>query len=438
MAAARLILLAAATGLAEAGKSGFVPACIARECSAEAKALAGDAYTHALGKCASDNLGPCAPKAWECLGDPACRSVVSCAPSVLDTCRADIWKMMTDPVERERLMCIANCNKAGKTDPICVLKCGKDAVACLTDPTCRHAAECLPQVLRNCTADGFKCVFGKSDVCRENLKCLGHGLGECADPAVNMLTDSRIADFVSCAGSKCPQPEGIGISAAPVAKTMDVSALLGKMSMNATGVASQLLCVAEKCGSRVVQLLEGQNVKDLRHCADKAGVTQLCSSVWKCLGDRPCAGALHCWGEPLRRCKDSAWHLLTDAETRQGLTKNVECLQQCRVKHAGDFTSGAFCVLDECSEDLLKCRANSDCWDAVQCLPHAADSCAMGTLDAYTHQPLFQDSVKCLGRSLESCGRTAVSLLQDPDVAQAVSCAAQCTHQPGEGMELMV
>lgn len=360
--------------------------------------------------------------------------MLSCAPTVLDTCRADIWKMMTDPVERERLMCISNCNKNGKTDPICVLKCGKDAVACLMDPTCRHAAECVPKVLAKCTVDGFKCVFGPSSVCRENLKCLGHGLGECADPAVNMLTDSRIADFVSCAGNKCPRPERTAILKNSVAKALAADLSLGK-SLNATGVASQLLCVAKKCGSKVVRLLEGQELKDLRHCAEPE--MQLCSSVWKCLADRRCAEALRCWSEPLMRCRDSAWHLLTDAKTRQGLTRNVECLQGCRKKHAGDFTSGAFCVLDECSQDLLKCQANSDCRDAVKCLPHATDSCAMSTLDAYTHQPLFQDSVKCLGRSLESCGRRAVSLLQDPDVAQAVSCAAQCTHQPN-GVEVVV
>jgi len=291
-------------------------------------------------------------------------------------------------------------------------------------------------VLSTCSVDGFKCVFGASSVCRENLKCLGHGLGECAEPAVNMLTDRRIADFVSCAGSKCPRPERAAILEKSVANALEAGASLDKKSLNATGVASQLLCVAKKCGSKVVRLLEGQELKDLRHCADPQ--TQLCSSVWTCLGDTRCADALHCWSEPLMRCRDSAWHLLTDAETRRGLTKNVECLQGCRTKHAGDFTSGAFCVLDECSQDLLKCKANSDCWDAVQCLPHASDSCAMSTLEAYTQQPLFQDSVKCLGGSLESCGRRAVSLLQDPDVAQAVSCAAQCTHQPNDGIEVVV
>jgi len=81
--------------------------------------------------------------------------------------------------------------------------------------------------------------------------------------------------------------------------------------------------------------------------------------------------------------------------------------------------------------DLLDCWRDPKCKAAVQCLPEIASDCSIDTLDAYLHQDLFKNSVKCLGRGLEICGRAAVGMVQDSNIASAVRCSAQCTRPPG-------
>merc|ERR1719291_70641 len=147
---------------AGASVSTFVPACMAEQCSAEFLAIGEDKYASALANCAVDNFGPCASKAWDCLGDETCRKAVSCAPRVFDTCKADIWKLMTDEKERKMIMCIEQCpvGKDGKPNPLCVLsKCGKAAVDCLLDETCRHVVNCVPKAMMACSASAFTCIF---------------------------------------------------------------------------------------------------------------------------------------------------------------------------------------------------------------------------------------------------------------------------------------
>jgi hypothetical protein len=68
----------------------------------------------------------------------------------------------------------------------------------------------------------------------------------------------------------------------------------------------------------------------------------------------------------------------------------------------------------------------------VKCLPDTVMQCAVPSLDAYLHEQLFQNSVKCAGRALESCGRAAVEMLRNQDVAEAVRCASQCTRTPAQ------
>lgn len=323
------------------------------------------------------------------------------------------------------IMCMDRCQKHGKIDPLCVAwKCGKAAVGCLTDTTCVHAATCVPKAVLACSEAGFKCIFGESDVCLENLKCLGNGIGQCADPAVNVLTDRKIADFIECAGSKCPKPvHSLVEGAAPS---------VGRLSAPAPAhTADQLLCISEKCGSTVLDVFKDEDTSSLLHCAHAGNLTHLCSSVWKCLGDRKCAKAVHCWSQPLTKCAKSTWHMLTDRKERQRLLQNVACLRSCQAAHPDDFISSAFCILDKCSKDLLACQNDKTCWSAVQCLPQTAETCAMPTLDAYVNQPLFEESVKCLGRGLQTCGRRAMGMVQDLNIAKAVQCASQCTRPSG-------
>jgi len=415
----------------------FVPACISEQCSTEAQALGGDAYTQALSACVSRNFGSCPAKAWDCLGDTTCRSVVSCAPKVLGTCNADIWKMMTNKEERDIIMCLSSCEKDGKVDYWCAArKCGKGAIKCLTDKTCLSAATCVPKVLLACSEAGSECVFGRSEVCRENLKCLGDGIGQCADPAVNMLTDRKIADFVSCAGRSCPKPAGKISSKSLLPQNGIVT--LGSGKPAPTHPAEQLICIAERCGNNVAKVFGDEDTAELLHCATAGNLTGLCSSVWKCLGDHQCSKAVQCWSKPLTKCAESTWHMLTDHKQRKALAANVACLRGCETAHSGDFLAASFCVLDKCATDLLACKQDKTCWTAVQCLPQTAEDCAMNSLDAYVHQPLFEESVKCLGQGFQSCGRRAVGMVQDLNIARAVQCAAQCTHRPQEKLQVLV
>lgn len=429
MAAQQYIL--ALLGAAAAAHGHFVPACIAEQCSAEAIALGNDEYTKSITSCAVHNFGPCASKAWDCLGDASCRQVLTCGPKVFDTCKADIWKILTDPDEREKLMCIANCtDKDGHISPFCVAeKCGKASIQCLTDSTCRHVAECLPKALTSCSLPAFKCVVGLEKECHENLQCLGHGAATCFGPAVNLMTDSKIADFVGCAGTKCPHPNStsaIAVASQPVEVSEPGS------------TATQLLCMAEKCSSKALKILEGQDVKDLVSCAAKADLPKVCSSVWDCLGDKTCANDVSCMVKPFETCKDSLWQVLTTPVERQRIEQTAACLHKCEGAHPGNFVDATFCVLDTCSQSVLDCYHDNTCREAVKCLPNTVGQCAMPTLDAYAHDQLFQNSMKCIGRGLESCGRGAVEMMRDQDIAEAVRCASQCTRTPESTSNVIV
>lgn len=246
---------------------------------------------------------------------------------------------------------------------------------------------------------------------------------QCGSPAINLLTDSKIADFIACAGSKCPHP----VSGDAPATTIDVKDAVAAAPSN---MPEQLLCMAEKCSANTLKILEDQDTKDLLACALKADLPSLCSSVWDCLGDQTCAKDLTCMNKPLETCGPDMWQMLTNPTERKRLESASACLRKCENDHKGDFVDATFCVLDSCSQQVLDCYHDSTCREAVKCLPNTVAECAMPTLDAYAHEQLFQKSVKCLGRGLESCGRAAVELLCNQDVAAAVRCGAQCTRTP--------
>merc|ERR1719326_2366894 len=121
--------------------------------------------------------------------------------------------------------------------------------------------------------------------------------------------------------------------------------------------------------------------------------------------------------------------LTTDGE-RHRLEQTATCLRGCQQAHPDNFVDASFCVLDTCGEGVLQCYHDSTCREAVKCLPNTMGQCAMPSLDAYAHQQLFQNSVKCLGRGLESCGRAAVEMLRNQDIAEAIRCTSRCTRTP--------
>jgi hypothetical protein len=353
-------------------------------------------------------------------------------PDVFDTCKADIWKMLTDKDERDKLMCLVSCEKDGEISPLCVTeKCGKAAFECLTDATCRDAVNCLPKAMLECSKSGFDCIFGHDSECRDNLSCLGNGLTACGDPAVNLMTDRNIASFVSCASHSCPHPQtGAPSTASAVAPVLNnASALFLEKEPSST--ASQLLCMATKCGSKGFKLLGDQDSSDLFKCALHADILNLCSSVWECLGDKKCESELTCMMQPFKTCEPDIWHSLTDHTERQRIEDTAACLSKCQADNTGSFVDAGFCVLDSCSDKVLSCYHDPTCYKAVKCLPNTLEQCAVPVAEAYVTDKLFQNSVKCLGRGLESCGRAAVEMLRNNDVAEAVQCAAQCTRTPG-------
>jgi len=341
--------------------------------------------------------------------------------------------MLTDPTEREKIMCLENCMKDGDISTLCVIeKCGESAIQCLTDSTCLDTVLCLPKAQLACSRPAFECVFGKDPVCWNNLKCFGDGLGQCGDPAVNLLTDSKIADFVACAGTKCPHPiEGDVLATANV----HVNATTAS---EPSDTAEQLLCMAEKCNEKTLKILADQDNKDLVECALKAELATLCSSVWDCLGDQTCSSGLTCMVKPFESCGPNMWHLLTAPAERKRLEDTAACLRKCEGDHKDDFIEASFCVLDSCSQQVLACYHDNACREAVKCLPDTIMQCAMPSLDAYVHEEHFQKSVQCLGRGLESCGRAAVEMLRNQDVADAVRCASQCTRTPAQSTAAVV
>jgi hypothetical protein len=350
---------------------------------------------------------------------------------VFNTCKADIWKLLTDEKERDMVACSEKCPKGsdGKPNPICVLgKCGKAAVECLLDETCRHVVECVPEALTACSKSAFECVMSSSGVCRDNIKCLGSGLAECSAPGVNMLTDTKIADLITCAGSKCPHPVK-GLDSPVVVPAANVGASSAPMD-----AISQLLCIEAKCPLKLPKILMDQDSKDLLTCMGKMDF----SPVWECLGDNKCQNALGCWVKPLETCSSSVWQVLTDKTERSRIETGAACLRSCQTQHTDNFVDAAFCVLDQCSAGLLDCYHDEKCSSAVKCLPETAVECAMPTLEHYLQEELFQKASKALAHGAEFCGRAAVEMLRDQNVADAVRCASQCTHAPAESKAFVV
>jgi len=284
---------------------------------------------------------------------------------------------------------------------------------------------CVPKVLLGCSGEAFSCVFGSDEVCQKNLKCLGNGIASCAAPATNILTDTKIADFVSCAGRQCPHPH------VPEDRDVSSNAFVPMEFTGApTNTAEQLLCMASKCGTTALQILADQDSKDLFSCISQRDLPDVCPAVWNCLADEACRQALTCWSKPFDSCSSDMWHALTDADQRQRIESTVQCIQSCEQSHHENFVEATFCVMSKCGEAVLSCNKDETCRSAVMCMPDMVGECVMPQLEAYIDQELVSNATKCIGRGLEYCGAAAVEMLRNDDVAEAVKCNAQCTITP--------
>merc|ERR1712113_507853 len=181
-----------------------------------------------------------------------------------------------------------------------------------------------------------------------------------------------------------------------------------------------------KCPLKLPKILLDKDSKDLFTCVGKTNF----SSVWECLGDQQCQHSLSCWSKPLQACAQDIWYTLTDDVERHRIERSVSCIRPCEKQHTDDFMQAAFCVLDTCSQDVLDCYHDEKCRNAAKCLPAAASQCSMATLESYVSQPLFRSAVKAVASGLKVCGRAAVEMLRDQNVADGIRCAAQCTRTP--------
>merc|ERR1711916_320129 len=129
-------------------------------------------------------------------------------------------------------------------------------------------------------------------------------------------------------------------------------------------------------------------------------------------------------------CSGDIWKALTEPVQRNRIEDSVNCIETCESKHSDDFVLATFCVADECGQNVLDCSKDAVCKSAVQCVPATLGECALPQLQAYHQQELFKNATNCLGRAGEFCGAAAVEMLRNSDIAEAVSCAAQCTIPP--------
>jgi len=324
-------------------------------------------------------------------------------------------------------MCLQKCpvGKDGHHNPLCVLeKCGSSAVSCLADSTCRHVIECVPEAVLSCSKAAFSCLFGSSGVCFDNVKCLGNGLAQCAAPGVNLLTDIHIADLVTCAHRECPHPKQ---QQQHDVKGEPEQSVVEHMLPKPIDAVTQLVCIQTHCPLALPKILMGQDSMDLLSCVGKTDF----EPVWKCLGQAKCQQSLSCWAKPLEACTQNVWQLLTDNVRRKKIEDSVGCLRSCEKEHSDDFVDAGLCIFERCSHSLVDCAHDNKCANAVKCFPNMIGECATPTLENYLEEPLFRDAVKALSKGAEVCGKAAIEMLRDEQVADAVRCAGSCTRKPG-------
>jgi len=242
-----------------------------------------------------------------------------------------------------------------------------------------------------------------------------------------MGTDTKIADFILCAGKKCPHPS---VPEHGSQYENAVSAPNGEFAGSPSNTVDQLLCMAEKCSKKTLTILTNQDSKDLMSCLTQRDLPELLPSLWTCLGNEACRQAVTCWSKPFESCNSDIWHALTDDVQRQRIDKSIQCLKGCNGVHSDDFVEDIFCVLDNCMEEVLSCDKDITCRSAVKCIPDTLGVCAASLFEAYTEQELLRNVTKLIGRGLEYCGAAVVEMLRDQDLADAIICNAQCTIPP--------
>jgi len=313
------------------------------------------------------------------------------------------------------LQCIIDCKSSTK----CILeKCGREALDCFDgkDQLCHDALTCAPKQLMACSQSTYHCVFDRSTVCHDNLMCLASGAEASADPVVNLFTDTSIAGLMTCANQKCPAPERPHV----MKELVSPNGLNRALSPQWPG---QLECMDRKCGFKVLDvLLKDKDVRNFAACT--LPKYQTCgNTLWTCLGDDKCKASVSCWLSGIQDENSDVWKMLTSPSERAFLELLYSCVDECA--HEPDGLKKALCV-SKCGLKATKCRDDSACRGAFGTLPRVALKCGIESLNA----PIFREMSSCYGSMLADCGRAAIELVRDTELADLVTCNHQCTRPP--------
>ena len=124
------------------------------------------------------------------------------------------------------------------------------------------------------------------------------------------------------------------------------------------------------------------------------------------------------------------WKVLTDAAERKRIEDSVNCIKTCESKHKNDFVLATFCVADECGKQF---------WIAARIL-YASQLCSacltlLETAHCLNWKPTMSRSCSRMPQIIlvvrvSFVVHAAVEMLRNSDIAEAVTCAAQCTIPP--------
>jgi hypothetical protein len=183
-------------------------ACVGLHCHPLLKILGDDKLSSVM-SCAGDSYSTCETGFYECLGDEGCRDQLHCWADGLGNAGDDVWKMLTDDSERafdmELFQCVESCHTGNKVaDAFCLAThCGKKALHCLSDTTCKAVLLDIPSVLRQCGPSS------RADpMFMKGVQCAGNIGVTCGKAGLEVVRDTTLADLVSCQTQCTRTPSG--------------------------------------------------------------------------------------------------------------------------------------------------------------------------------------------------------------------------------------
>lgn len=182
-------------------------ACVGWHCHPLLTVLRDDKLSNMM-SCAGDSYSTCETGFYECLGNDSCRDQLHCWADGLGSAGDDVWKMLTDDSERafdmELFQCVESCITGNKVeDAFCLAThCGRKALRCLSDSTCKAVLLDIPTVLRQCGPSSLA-----SPMFMKGVQCAGNILIACGKAGLEVVRDTTLAHLVSCQ-TQCTRTPG--------------------------------------------------------------------------------------------------------------------------------------------------------------------------------------------------------------------------------------